>query len=189
MILSSNRGDSIFPFSRTVEYDSNILVMRSDESSKLKVYAGQRTLDLEVIRQADGVPIRLCDTSEMLSVGKFRAMVFAGDLSVDLQILGATADVLSSVVRRFGVHTDALEILTIVIAEKVNRLLLPKLLAGRSVYGDRAGDGSCHFGYGVDVNKGVVVLVRPDGWIGCCAELGNNGVLERYFDGFLVPNA
>lgn len=44
-----------------------------------------------------------------------------------------------------------------------------------------------HKKYGIDVNVGAIVVVRPDGYVGIAAEMNENGikVLEEYFAGFL----
>lgn len=43
---------------------------------------------------------------------------------------------------------------------------------------------SAHTRYGVELAKGAVVVVRPDGWIGTMAILGEESTreLERYFE-------
>ena len=46
---------------------------------------------------------------------------------------------------------------------------------------------TAHARYGVDVKKGAVVVLRPDGWIGTGTILGSEAVkeLETYFSSFL----
>ncbi|KAE9987212.1 hypothetical protein Vi05172_g2252 [Venturia inaequalis] len=55
---------------------------------------------------------------------------------------------------------------------------------GRTFY-DK--DGSAHKRYDVDVEKGAIFVLRPDGWIGTAVEMGENAVdeLARYFKRFL----
>lgn len=45
-----------------------------------------------------------------------------------------------------------------------------------------------HAKYGVDVNKGAIVLVRPDGYVGAIVSLDADGfeALNAYFAGFLI---
>ncbi|KIX94360.1 uncharacterized protein Z520_10070 [Fonsecaea multimorphosa CBS 102226] len=54
------------------------------------------------------------------------------------------------------------------------------------VFYDR--DQTAHKRYGVPVDQGAVVVLRPDGWIGTTVKLGENAVaeVERYLAGFLV---
>lgn len=53
------------------------------------------------------------------------------------------------------------------------------------------GDYSAHGRYGVSMEKGAVLVLRPDGWVGTVVELDGNGVekLERYFSRFLLAAA
>lgn len=55
------------------------------------------------------------------------------------------------------------------------------------VYFDDAQQGA-HERFGVDVLKGAVVVLRPDGWIGTMAVLGEGTAteLERYFERIFV---
>jgi len=54
------------------------------------------------------------------------------------------------------------------------------------VFYDR--EQTAHVRYGVDVGQGAVVVLRPDGWVGTLAMLGESAVgeLETYFGGFLI---
>lgn len=49
---------------------------------------------------------------------------------------------------------------------------------------------TAHARYGVDVAKGAIVVLRPDGWIGTAVSLGVEAVkdLETYFEKFLLTN-
>ncbi|KAK8088337.1 hypothetical protein PG997_003298 [Apiospora hydei] len=49
------------------------------------------------------------------------------------------------------------------------------------------GHGRAYEGYGVDPEKGAVVVVRPDGYVGLVTELGeeNWGEIEKWFEGVL----
>jgi phenol 2-monooxygenase len=49
-------------------------------------------------------------------------------------------------------------------------------------------DGSAHQRYGVNLEEGLIMLLRPDGWVGARFGLTNGGVcddIETYFRGFL----
>jgi phenol 2-monooxygenase len=56
---------------------------------------------------------------------------------------------------------------------------------GRVFYDE---DHSAHRRYGVDVNKGAVFVLRPDGWVGTVVQMdeGASMKLETYFNRFLV---
>jgi hypothetical protein len=47
-----------------------------------------------------------------------------------------------------------------------------------------------HVKYGVDVDKGAIVVVRPDSYVGAVVALSEDGFegLNRYFAGFLKSN-
>lgn len=57
---------------------------------------------------------------------------------------------------------------------------------GRCFFNDD--DSSAYSRYGIEVDVGGVVLLRPDGWIGTLAELDANSVqaIEAYFDSVLL---
>lgn len=49
-------------------------------------------------------------------------------------------------------------------------------------------DAPLHRKYGVDLNKGAIVVVRPDGYVGAVVQLNADGfsALNAYFQGFLL---
>ena len=55
---------------------------------------------------------------------------------------------------------------------------------GESYY---EGHGHAYEGYGVDAEKGAIVVVRPDGYVGLVTDLGeeNWGEVEKWFEGVL----
>ena len=48
--------------------------------------------------------------------------------------------------------------------------------------------GTLHTKYGIDLEKGAVVVVRPDGYVGAVVGLNEDGhaALNAYFSGFLT---
>lgn len=48
-----------------------------------------------------------------------------------------------------------------------------------------------HAKYGVDIKKGSIIAVRPDGYVGAVVTLDGAGFegLNKYFAGFLSKNA
>lgn len=162
--------------------------MRSESSPKLKFAAGQRPPDIEVVDQQLFVSLRLYDTPAMLTVGRFRAIVFAGSAAVDHNNLSESAVAIETIARRLDGLFDVIVIAMGDGEGRVGHELPQRLVEVGALYGDKAGEGSCHEAYGVNVEKGAVVIVRPDGWIGCCADVGDREAVETYFDGFLVAN-
>lgn len=51
--------------------------------------------------------------------------------------------------------------------------------------------GAIHVKYGVDVEKGAIIVVRPDGYVGAVVGLNENGfeALSAYFAGFLLRSS
>lgn len=49
-------------------------------------------------------------------------------------------------------------------------------------------DAPLHAKYGVDVEKGAIVVVRPDGYVGAVTELNEDGfeAVNAYFAGFML---
>jgi len=47
------------------------------------------------------------------------------------------------------------------------------------------GDMKAHGMYGVDVQRGAIIVFRPDGWIGTVVSLQGTEQLKVYFDGIL----
>ncbi|KAI0849565.1 3-propionate hydroxylase [Daldinia vernicosa] len=54
------------------------------------------------------------------------------------------------------------------------------------VYFDKE-DGTAYHRYGIDISRGAIVVLRPDGWVGTMIELGDRAAweLESYFDKIL----
>ena len=65
---------------------------------------------------------------------------------------------------------------------------LDGMLFGRVFYDENC---SAHLRYGVATEKGAVVVLRPDGWVGTVLELdgGAASKLEKYFGQFLIATA
>lgn len=64
--------------------------------------------------------------------------------------------------------------------------------AGGERLSDDDGDesvGGLHSKWGLDRKQGGVVVVRPDGYVGCVLGLDDVDAIEKYFAGFLTPAA
>jgi phenol 2-monooxygenase len=55
---------------------------------------------------------------------------------------------------------------------------------GGRVFWDAEGQG--HGMYGVDLARGAIVVLRPDGWVGCVVPLEGVQLLKEYFGALLV---
>lgn len=48
---------------------------------------------------------------------------------------------------------------------------------------------AAHETYGIDMQRGAIVVFRPDGWVATVVGLEEASVLGDYFAGFLVEGA
>ena len=58
------------------------------------------------------------------------------------------------------------------------------LLDDTDVHGRAGGGGYAE--YGIDTHAGAIVVVRPDGYVGMVAPLGEVELVDAYFSAFLV---
>ncbi|RUS25657.1 FAD binding domain-containing protein [Jimgerdemannia flammicorona] len=196
-VIRKNQG---FSNGLGIEYDPNLIVIRdtvdgitSDAfEANVAVLAGQRAPDGFMTRHRDGKMVRLI--REMSLDGRFYILVLAGNPALtwaDLEAFDTHLTTGDSFWRRFGVHGSTapprlfnfLLIGTDIDNSQVNMLKYLRITESEHVYVE---DGNVHKKYGVDVAKGAVIVVRPDGWIGACIDLRNFPALEEYFQRFLV---
>lgn len=170
---------------------------------------GKRFPSFKVLNQADSRPWHLAE--RLPSDGRWRIILFAGNVLAPaqqerVQKFCAALDASGSWLRRITPADQKIdsvvEILTVHSAPRWDVELLrdfPELLhpfdAKRGwdymkVYVD---DDSYHEGhshayenYGVDVEKGCVVALRPDQYVGYIGELEDVDDLAAYFGGFLL---
>lgn len=170
---------------------------------------GKRFPSFKVLNQADSRPWHLAE--RLPSDGRWRIILFAGNVLAPaqqerVQKFCAALDASGSWLRRITPADQKIdsvvEILTVHSAPRWDVELLrdfPELLhpfdAKRGwdymkVYVD---DDSYHEGhshayenYGVDVEKGCVVVLRPDQYVGYIGELEDVDDLAAYFGGFLL---
>ena len=169
---------------------------------------GMRLPSFQVLNQSDAHPWQL---SRLLkSDGRWRLVVFAGNVANPAQlervsIFCVLVAAPSSFLRRFTPPTgridSVIEILTIHSAPRTSTelLSLPELLHpfDEKVGWDYAkvfvddwsyhqGHGRAYEKYGVDAERGCVVVVRPDQYVGWIGELEDVAELGSYFEGILV---
>lgn len=170
---------------------------------------GQRFPSYQVLNQSDG---RSWQFAQFLrSDGRFRVVLFAGDISRPDQwkrmaIFAEQIGRSDSFLRRFtpaGQPPDSvIEVLSIHSAPRLAIELsdLPEVLHpfdkkrgwdydkvftdDVAIEGDRA---EAYQRYGVDRQKGCVVVVRPDQHVAWKGELEDVSQIDDYFSGFLIP--
>jgi len=181
-------------------------VGKQDLAREVKI--GMRMPSFQVLNQSDARPWQF---QEMLkSDGRWRIVVFAGNVSASSQMervqqLGKALDDPKSFVKRFtpqGKKIDSLiEILTIHSAKRAETELFdfPEIFHPFSerdgwdywkVYVDEEsyheGNGHAYEKYGVDPEKGCVVILRPDQYVGWVGALEDVEAMDQYFSGFMV---
>ncbi|KAL8796565.1 MAG: hypothetical protein Q9182_007357 [Xanthomendoza sp. 2 TL-2023] len=171
-----------------------------DASAESIIAPGSRAPDVQVQRPGPRVPVRL-HTLMKNSAVRFDILVFAGDPERTVSRLGelrsylgdhsggnnnTTTTTNQSFLYRFP--ASRFRFLTVVQTPNDNGAAEEKLRGeafGTIVYDV---DGSAHSRYGIDVAKGAVVVVRPDGVVGTVAGLGEGERLGVYFQGILVES-
>lgn len=170
---------------------------------------GMRFNSFKVLNQADARPWHFQE--RLKADGRFRIVLFAGDVvqpaqQARVQAFCAALDAPSSFLRRVtpaGQPIDSvIEILTIHSSKRADAELLRDFPAILHPFDDHSGwdynkvfvdDVSYHEGfgdayknYGVDKERGCVVVARPDQYVSWIGELEDVQGLEAYFEGCLV---
>jgi len=183
------------------------VVGKQDLSSNIKL--GMRMPSFQVLNQADARPWQF---QEMLkSDGRWRIVVFAGNIKKSIQEarikrLGASLAASRSFIHRFTPSNkridSVIEILTIHSAPRaeVELLELPEIFHPHSekegwdywkVFVDdmsyHEGHGHAYDNYGVDDEKGCMVILRPDQYVSWIGELEEIQEMDTFFSGFMVP--
>ncbi|KAL8815846.1 MAG: hypothetical protein Q9223_005056, partial [Gallowayella weberi] len=151
-----------------------------DSSSSLStdtiILPGSRAPDVQVQRPGPRIPVRLHSLMKNSAV-RFDILVFAGDperTCTQLKELRSYLEYHPEDDRNF-LHqytADLFRFLTVVQTPNGNGAAEEKL--GGEAFGTIVYDidGSAHGRYGINVEKGAVVVVRPDGVVGTVAGLG-----------------
>ncbi|KAI0160141.1 FAD binding domain-containing protein [Xylariaceae sp. FL1272] len=196
--------------------------VRSDLSLATNCRPGMRFPSYQVIAQSDAQPWQL--HHKMPSDGRFRLIVFSGDISSATRlgvINGLGESLLHRVINRFPritlspgsdphgatmkfktdqdpsivdvllVHTAKRE--SIEILRDLHEVYHPfdhklgwdydKVFADQESY--FGVHGHAYEGYGADQEKGALVIVRPDGYVGLVTNLESAETVEKWFEGVL----
>jgi phenol 2-monooxygenase (NADPH) len=156
------------------------LVQTPDLSS---ILPGQRAPDVPLQKPATFEATRL--QAEMPNVAKFYVVLFAGDIARTKPYLAAFS---CSISRLSWLSDDKLPIEFVSVFSGEGGPSAYETLGGMPfgrVFYDET--HAAHERYGVDVGKGAVLVLRPDGWVGTVVKLDERGGagLERYFKEFL----
>ncbi|KAG4435895.1 hypothetical protein IFR05_008626 [Cadophora sp. M221] len=177
---------STFTSGLSISFDiNNINVKGSFESNATSapVSPGQRGPDVQLTKPGTNEATRL--HRETPNNAKFHIVVFAGEPEHTSGSLKILTEALS--VSKVLANTS-LPISWLTIAAKSGPSafeLLGVMPFGRLFYDEKQ---TAHLRYGVNVREGVVVVLRPDGWVGTATRLGIGSVeeLEGYFQNILA---
>jgi len=170
---------------------------------------GMRFNSFKVVNQADGRPWHFQE--RLKADGRFRVILFAGEVleatqSVRVETFCQKLDdgksFLHAVTPPGAAIDSVIEVLTIHSSKRTETELLrdfPDILHPFNkhtgwdydkVYVDdetyHEGFGDAYVNYGVDKQRGCVVIVRPDQYVGWVGDLEEFDKLQQYFEGCLV---
>lgn len=170
---------------------------------------GMRFPSFQVLNQSDARPWQF--QQFLTSDGRFRIILFAGNILDAAQMkrvqqFGSSLDSPNSFLHRFTPPDkkidSVIEVLTLHSAPRTRVELLDlhdifhpfdekKGWDYNKVFVDdisyHEGHGEAYKNYGVDKEKGCVVIARPDQYVGWVGTLEDVSDMDRYFSEFLVP--
>lgn len=182
----------------SIEYGPSMVVAKAGANIVSKqelaqhIIVGRRFASQQVIEQASGCPLQFQE--RFPSDGKYRIVVFAGDISRPDQLkrvqkLGQTL-ALPLPKNQPGNGENIFDVLVLHSSrrEDVRFCRLPSTLCSQSqsnVYADNlpylGGLGTAYQAYGVDRLNGCIVVVRPDGHVLFVGELEDSDKLHEVF--------
>ncbi|KAL6717846.1 hypothetical protein ACLMJK_003931 [Lecanora helva] len=170
---------------------------------------GMRFPSQQVLNQADARPWQI--SRFLKSDGRWRIILFAGNIlsqaqSLRIRTFCAALDSPTGLIHRYTPKPNpidaVIEILTIHSSDRQEVELLrdfPEILRPEregegwdyeKVFVDdwsyHSGHGRAYEGWGVDKEKGAVVVFRPDGYVGWIGEVEDVHDLENFFGGVLI---
>lgn len=179
----------------------------SKEALASNIKLGMRFPNHQVLNQSDARPWHF--QQKLRSDGRFRIIVFAADITNLEQMSRVNRlgeELQTSLLPRYtpkGAKIDSvIDVLTLHAGDRTKIELLDLHEVYHpfdkqtgwdydKVYVDapshHEGDGKAYEGYGIDPKgKGVLVVARPDQYIGWIGELEDLDEIRKYFDGVLV---
>lgn len=187
----------------TIEYGPSMIIAQAGASNPAKqemsqrIIVGRRFPSQQVVEQASGYPLQF--QQKFLSDGKYRIVVFAGDVSRPEQLkrveaFGQTISLPQSLLQQSH-KENVFDVLVLHSSrrEDVRFCKLPSGLCNGSrsnVYADNlpyvGGLGTAYQAYDVDRLKGCIVVVRPDGHVMYVGEFEDSGKLDKIFSEILL---
>ncbi|ABN65582.2 phenol 2-monooxygenase [Scheffersomyces stipitis CBS 6054] len=180
-----------------------------------KIPVGRRLNTVKIIAHADGRPYHIAD--RLLSDGRFRVLIFSGDVkkfTKNMDTLDEFQTYLESeehFAKKFtppnAFDNSVIDVITVHASNRYDVELFdfPEFTrpldfkSRRDYWRLYSGVGrTYHEGtldayeeYGIDKEKGAVVVVRPDGYVSLVTEFGISGLkeIDAYFDKFMIPQS
>lgn len=176
---------STFTSGLSIAFEQNSLNVQGSLDST-SIAPGQRGPDVELRKPGTGEVTRL--HKQTPNIARFHVIVFSGSprhTSASLHAFAA-AYAASSL---FAKAQTPVSWLTIPAASGASAYELLGVMPIGKVFYDA--EETAHRRYGVDVQRGGVVVLRPDGWVATLVSLDGEAVreLEGYFRGVLVLGA
>ncbi|KAF8435468.1 FAD binding domain-containing protein [Boletus edulis BED1] len=184
-----------------VHYFPSAIVDPKHQKCAQNLIIGQRMLPQTFVRAADIRPVEIQDL--LPSDVRFKVLVFVGYLTgarvSELKLFAEELNKSSSFLRKYspdGNISVVFDITTITAGKKedIDYLLVPAffrphwtkvLLDDTDAIGSKGGHGYERFG--MDPNQIVLVVVRPDGYVGTIAPSSAVADLDNYFGSFMLP--
>ncbi|KAF2710742.1 3-propionate hydroxylase [Pleomassaria siparia CBS 279.74] len=169
-----------------IYYEPDSLLSIASSSGLTSVQPGQRAPDVVLQKPATFEATRL--QTETPNIARFYIVLFAGDVAQTKSSLAAFSQ---SVEDMQWLHDCS---------NPISWISIFSVAGGPSAYETVGGmpfgkvlydeDHSAHKRYGVDVGRGAVIILRPDGWIGTVTQLGSGAAqaVGSYFKKFLTLN-
>jgi phenol 2-monooxygenase len=177
---------STFTSGLSIAFDINSINVQGSfvsSSDPAPVSPGLRGPDVQLQKPGTNEATRL--HKETPNIGRFHVVVFAGDPS---HTSSSIASLLKSLETSQLLSSTTLPIswLTIPVKSGPSAFEVLGIIPFGKVFYDQK--NTAHVRYGVDVKKGAIVVLRPDGWVATAVALKIGAVeeLEEYFGKVLI---
>ncbi|KAI0738678.1 FAD binding domain-containing protein [Daedaleopsis nitida] len=183
-----------------IRYEPSTVVNPTHQSLASKLTIGERMIPHVFVQAADIRPVNIHD--RMPSDTRFKVLFFTGDLAAAetkarLRALAEELEAPGSFLRRYGQgdYHKVFDILCVCTAKKedVDYTDVPKtlrthwtkvLLDDTDMHGREGGGG--FVAYGIKPEGSVIIVVRPDGYVGMIAPFDRLDDISAYFSSFML---
>jgi phenol 2-monooxygenase (NADPH) len=162
-----------------IDFASNVLNV---EPLTGTIKAGKRGPDCLLRAPGSQFPLRLFQLTK--NMGAFFILIFAGQPLVTSSDIRSLREIIDRSRLLETLPKALYRILTIISGNAMN----PDAVLGTKRFGDAYYDvdSSAHEKYGISINCGGIVVLRPDGILGTAANLNDWESIVRYFSAFMI---